>query len=29
MKFGFFWTFLANKIFYVDLADLKMILADF
>ena len=29
MKFGLFWPFLANLIYYVDLAHLKMILADF
>ena len=29
MEFGFFWPFLPNYIFYVDLADLEMILADF
>ena len=29
MKLGFFWPFLATYIFYVDLGDLKMILAGF
>ena len=29
MKFGFFWPFSTNEILYVDLADLKMVLADF
>ena len=29
MKFGVFWHFLANKIFYIDLPDLKIILANF
>jgi len=29
MKFGLFWPFLANSIYYVDLAHLKMILTDF
>jgi len=28
-KFGFFWPFLASKIFFIVLADLKLILADF
>jgi len=29
MKCGFFCPFLSIEIFYVDLADLKMVLADF
>jgi len=29
MKFGFLWPFLANWISYVDLTDLKVVLANF